>query len=417
MPGSTPQLTFREVLKIPSVRRLWMAQLVSIFGDFLAIFAVFSVVTFQMHGTPTQVSMILVSYLLPLAIISPLAGVYVDKWSLKLTMIGSDVIRGLLVLVLLFARDLNTIYGVFFALSAVSSFFIPAQSVAVRTLVPAAGLMAVNALMSQAVQGTQIVSPAIAGLLVQWLGANSCFLFDSFSFFVSAGLVLTLPIQRPAGVPGTAPSSILSSMGQGMRFIFTHAAISFVIFSMTAGMFAVRCFGALLSVYVRDILRSSPALFGTLNSLIGIGMISGTQSLHRFARKIAPQNLVICGLGGMGLGVLITAIFGLVSTTAVGMLALGFFAAFIMIPSQTLLQRETPHALLGRVTSSLMSLLASSQVVAMFIAGPVAEKAGVRNLYLASAALLAVIAGVAYLRMPKHEEGAAPAEIGTSTGS
>ena len=302
MPGLPNQLTFKEVLKMPTVRRLWAAQLVSIFGDLLAVFAVFSVVTFQMHGTPTQVSWILGAYLLPLAIISPVAGVYVDKWNVKWTMITSDLVRGLLVLVLLFAPDLNTIYGVFLALSTVSSFFVPAQSVAVRALVPATGLMAVNALMSQAVQGTTIVSPAIAGLMVQWFGANSCFIFDSFSFFVSAALVMTIPIHRQPAPAGTAPRSVLSSMGEGMRFIFSHAAISFVILSMTAGMFAVRCFGALLSVYVRDILRSSPAMFGTLNSLIGIGMITGTQSLHRFARKVPPQYLVISGLGGMGLG-------------------------------------------------------------------------------------------------------------------
>ena len=133
-------------------------------------------------------------------------------------------------------------------------------------------------------------------------------------------------------------------MRQGMGFIFTHAAISFVILSMTAGMFAVRCFGALLSVYVRDVLLSSAALFGTLNTLIGVGMITGTQCLHRFAKKIPPQHLVIYGLGGMGMAVLITAVFGLIATTALGMLALGFFAAFIMIPAQTLLQRETPSS-------------------------------------------------------------------------
>jgi hypothetical protein len=63
MASPTPHLTFRDVLKIRAVRRLWLAQLVSIFGDFLAIFAVFSLVTFQLHGTPTQVSMILVAYM------------------------------------------------------------------------------------------------------------------------------------------------------------------------------------------------------------------------------------------------------------------------------------------------------------------------------------------------------------------
>jgi DHA3 family macrolide efflux protein-like MFS transporter len=399
MSSPTPQLTFRDVLKIRSVRRLWLAQLVSIFGDFLAIFAVFSLVTFQLHGTPTQVSMVLVAYMLPLAVVSPLAGVYVDKWNVKWTMIGSDMIRGVLVLVLVFVRDLNAIYIIFLAMSTVSSFFVPAQSVAVRALAPAAGLLAVNALMSQAVQGAQIISPAIAGLLVQWFGANACFLFDSFSFFFSASMVMTLAIHRTPS-PGSAASSVLSSMRQGFSFIFTHTAISFVILAMTAGMFAVRCFGALLSVYVRDVLLSNAALFGTLNSLIGVGMITGTQILHRVASRVPKQFLVIYGLGGMGVAVLITALFSKVATTALGMLGLGFGAAFVVVPSQTLLQQETPHTLLGRVMSSLMSLLAMSQVLAMFVA----QQLGIRKLYFGSAALLGVIGaiGYAWLRKPKE---------------
>lgn len=402
-----PSLSLSDVLKMRSVRRLWLAQIVSIFGDFLAVFAVFSLVTFRLHGTATQVSMILVAYLLPLAIVSPVAGVFVDKWNVKWTMIGSDLIRGVLVLVLLFVRDLHAIYAIFFGLSTVSSFFVPAQSVAVRALVPMTGLLAVNALMSQAIQGAQIVSPAVAGLLVQWAGANSCFLFDSFSFFFSACMVMTLAIHRERPAALTAPLSVFSSIQQGFRFIFTHPVISFVILSMTAGMFAIRCFGALLSLYVRDILLSNATLYGTLGSLIGVGMIAGTQSLHRFAAKTPKQYLVVYGLGGMGLAVLLTALFGKVSTTAIGMLALGFFAAFIMVPSQTLLQQETPHELLGRVSSSLMSLLAVSQVLAMFVAGPVAQWAGIRNLYFGSAALLGLIGAAGYSKLRKPATAAA----------
>src|SRR5215831_15515467 len=89
-PAST--LGFRDVLKSPAVKRLWLAQVVSIFGDFLAIFAIFSVVTFQLHGTPTQVAMVLVAFMAPLAVISPIAGVFVDKWNVKATMIISDLL-------------------------------------------------------------------------------------------------------------------------------------------------------------------------------------------------------------------------------------------------------------------------------------------------------------------------------------
>ncbi len=406
MSDSTPQLSFREALRIRAVRRLWFAQIVSVFGDFLAVFAVFSVVTFELHGTPIQLSLIMIAFLTPFAFVSPLAGVYVDKWNVKATMIASDLIRGVLVISLLFVRDLYAIYAIFFALSTVSSFFVPAQSVAIRAVAPMEGLMAVNALMQQAVQGSQIIAPALAGLLVQFAGSNPCFVFDSFSFFCSAALVATLTIHRTPTAGGAA-GTVLFSLREGFRFIFTHSAISFVLVSMASGMFAVRCFGTLLSIYVRDILHSTADVFGYLNSLIGIGMIAGSQFLPRLARRFSQPHLVVYGLNGMGLAVLLTAVFERVSTTAVAMLGLGFAAAFIMISASTLMQRETPHELLGRVSSSMMCMMAVAQVVAMFVAGPVAERAGIRNLYFGSAAMLVAIAAIGIARLRGRPEGEA----------
>jgi DHA3 family macrolide efflux protein-like MFS transporter len=408
MPGTTPQLSFREALGIRAVRRLWFAQIVSVFGDFLAVFAVFSVVTFELHGTPVQLALIMVAFLTPFAFVSPLAGVYVDKWNVKATMIASDLIRGVLVISLLFVRDLYAIYAIFFALSTVSSFFVPAQSVAIRALAPMEGLMAVNALMQQAVQGSQIIAPALAGLLVQFAGSNPCFVFDSFSFFFSAAMVATLAIHRAPAAAGAA-GTVLASLREGFRFIFTHSAISFVLVSMASGMFAVRCFGTLLSIYVRDILHSTADVFGYLNSLIGIGMIAGSQILPRLARRVSKPQLVLYGLNGMGLAVLLTAVFQRISTTALAMLGLGFAAAFIMISASTLMQQETPHELLGRVSSSMMCMMAVAQVVAMFVAGPVAERAGIRSLYFGSAAMLVAIALIGFARLRGRAEIAASA--------
>src|SRR5215208_2964644 len=206
-PSAATPLSFGEVLRIPAVKRLFIAQIVSVFGDFLALFAVVAHVTFNLHGTASQVSMVMVAFLLPLALVSPVAGVFVDKWNVKVTMVGSDVIRGLLILSLVFVNSVDAIYVIFFAMATVSAFFIPAQSVAVRTIAPAAGLLAVNGLMSQAIQGSQIIAPGIAGTLVEVVGANDCFLFDTVSFFFSAAMLMTIPIDRDLA-PHTEAKSV-----------------------------------------------------------------------------------------------------------------------------------------------------------------------------------------------------------------
>jgi MFS family permease len=129
--------TLKTILRHKPFRTLWLAQFVSVFGDFLALFGVISLITFRWHGTPVQVTTVTVAYILPLAVISPVAGVFVDHWNVKRLMIASDLIRSLLILMLVFVHDVTQIVAILLALSAVSSFFAPAQSVAMRTIVPA----------------------------------------------------------------------------------------------------------------------------------------------------------------------------------------------------------------------------------------------------------------------------------------
>ena len=188
-------------------------------------------------------------------------------------------------------------------------------------------------------------------------------------------------------------------MTEGLRFIFTHSAVSFVMIAMTVGMFAIRCFGALMAVYVRDVLTATSSLFGVLNSMVGLGMIIATQFIHRAGAKRPKKNLVVMGLLIAGCFIAFLAAVGTVPTTFIGMLGLGFGVAFVFIPAQTLLQQVTPTAILGRVTSALMSSLAFTQVAALTLSGTLAESIGIRNLYFGSAGLLILLAFIGYRQL------------------
>src|SRR5260370_15221821 len=87
---------------------------------------------------------------------------------------------------------------------------------------------------------------------------------------------------------------------------------------------------------------STSAVFGVLNTLIGIGMIVGTQLLTRFARHIPQQNLVVYGLGGMGIAVLTTAAVGRMVSTSAGRLRVGRDAAAAFSPPTALIHTESP---------------------------------------------------------------------------
>src|SRR6266566_4943748 len=78
--GSPVPLSLRDVLKISGFKRLWLAQLVSILGDFLAVFGVINIITFKWHGTPLQVTKVMIAFIIPMAIVGPLAGVLHDAY-------------------------------------------------------------------------------------------------------------------------------------------------------------------------------------------------------------------------------------------------------------------------------------------------------------------------------------------------
>src|ERR1700704_2117584 len=134
--NSPTPYTLKSMFQFRPFRTLWMAQFVSIFGDFLALFGVISLITFRWHGTAVQVTTMTIAFILPMAVIGPVAGVFVDHWNVKRLMIASDLIRAGLILLLVFAHDVTQISVILFTLSTVSSFFAPAQSVTVRTIVP-----------------------------------------------------------------------------------------------------------------------------------------------------------------------------------------------------------------------------------------------------------------------------------------
>ncbi len=416
MDAAQQQLSIREVMRIPAFRRLWLGQLVSLLGDFLALFAVLSYASFKLHATAAQVTFISVAFLIPFAFFGPIAGVFVDRWDLKRTMIASDLIRAALIFTLIFVPNLYGIYAILAALSFVATFFIPAQSVALRTLVPPNGLLSANAMMQQAMQVLRIFTPALAGALVAWFGAYVCYFIDGVSFLFSAMMIAPLLIRRQqasAAAPGkTTVGSVVSELGAGARFIFTHASILFVIVAITAGMFAISCFGPLLAVYVRDNLKTNEMVFGVVNSLVGVGMIVCTLLIGRFAQSRSKTYMVIEGLMIMGVSVALMAAFGNVAMASAAMLGIGVGAALLMIPSQTLIQAETPMEMVGRVSSSVWSLMSVAQVIGLIFSGSLAERLGIVKLFYLSAAMLVIIGVVGYFRLL-----AKPMQVATAKAS
>ena len=409
-------LTMGEVLRIPLMRRLWYAQIVSVFGDFLALFAVIIVMTFNLHATAQQITGVQIAYMLPIAVLGVLSGVFVDRWPVKPTLVSSDLIRALLCLGLFFVHSVWGFYIVLAAISVVSSFFSPAQGVALRSAVPHHGLGSSQALMQQVMMGMRIVGGPIATGLVSALDPRFCYGIDSISFIASATLIATLAISLPIPAKAAHPTSAVneeltglrrigSDMKQGISFIVHHAAIFFVIMSIAAGMFVLGCFGPLIAVYVRDNLHGSKGTFGLTSPMIPLGMVLGMNLIVKLSKSRKAATLVYYGLGGIGVGTLLLALFPHLYATIPGLFIIGFSAAAIIVPAQTLIAQETPPAMMGRVGSTVMSAIFSAQILGLILSGVLTEHISVRGVFGLCTAMLVIltIVGKLWMEPEPHE--------------
>ncbi|MGH9779269.1 MAG: MFS transporter [Candidatus Acidiferrales bacterium] len=396
MNSSAATVSFGQVLRNRQFFTLWVAQLVSNFGDWLALLALFSLVAFRWQGTAYEVSGIFIAFALPWALLGPVAGVFVDRWDLKRTMIASDVVRGGLVLLLAWVSDVYQVYAVVSALGTVSTFFVPAQNAIIPLLVRREELLVANSINAQTLQLNKIVGPAAAGLLVAAAGEVVCFYLDSLSFLLSAALLSVLTARRAAAEADRSVTAVLADLRQGLIFLLQHPAVRFVGVAMTAALVAIGAFDALAAIYVRDVLAAESRVFGFIVSLIGAGSIVGSLVIGRYGQRWSRILLVVLGIGAIGAGV---ALLALTNVTAVALLVsffLGFGVSGVFVPAQTLIQEETPQALLGRVSSTSWAVLTVAQLVGVGVAGKLAEWVGILSLYSVAGVTLVLVAAVSY---------------------
>ncbi len=134
--------------------------------------------------------------------------------------------------------------------------------------------------------------------------------------------------------------------------------------------------------------------------MVGVGLIVGTQAVHRAAKGRSMVDVVTAGLFGLGAGAALLGGFHSKFSAALSTLTIGAAISFVMVPAQTLSQKETPPAMQGRVSSTFMSLFSISQVLGLSLSGVLAARLGIRQLFLTAAAALMVLslAGFVWLR-------------------
>ena len=183
----------RDLLKDKNFSLLWFSQIISNFGDRLNHMALIGLIYARTPGSTIELAKLLSFTILPVFLISPFAGIYVDRWNRKYTMIICDLLRGLLVLLIPFAtiysKSMVPIYILVFITFSVTRFFLPSKLSIIPDFVDRDRLLLANSLTSTTMMIATIVGFGFGGIIVAYLGAKGGFYVDSVTYFISALMV------------------------------------------------------------------------------------------------------------------------------------------------------------------------------------------------------------------------------------
>lgn len=398
------------VLKNKNFFALWIGQIISQFGDRLAQMGLVGIYLNETQGISVSQSVPLMRNLfffstLPILIFSPIAGVYIDRWSRKNTLVITDFLRAGLILFIPFFRhysdNISYIYIVIFLLFTVTCFFTPAKSAFIPNLVSKEELLAANSLSNITRMLAMVAGVLIGGFIVATLGITTSFMLDSLSFGISGLVILFIGIKETPGMKKNPGFSLLKKvwedLTEGFNFIKEEREIRFLATTLLILMGAGGLAYVLVTVLVTKGLDMGTVGLGIAAGALGIGMISGSLLYGHFGGGL-PRNLVI--LASTLVAGACTLLLGgstSIGWLSVGIALIGFVAAIIMIAAHTLTQELTPDRLRGRVFSGLEIIINFSFLVFVWVAGILGSRYPISIIFYGIGVSLLVYSTAAFL--------------------
>src|SRR5687767_14552537 len=169
-------------------RQLWLGQVVSQMGDWFNTIALYTIIL-NLTGSGRDIGLLMVARFLPSFVFGSLSGVLADRFSRRSIMIVSDLLRAFVVLGFLFVRradQLWILYVLTIAQLALSTFFEPAKTAAIPSIVSDRELVTANALSSVTWSVMLTLGAAVGGTITGWFGTNVAFVLDSISYLFSS---------------------------------------------------------------------------------------------------------------------------------------------------------------------------------------------------------------------------------------
>ena len=375
-------------LRYPAYRAYWFGTLASVSGFQMLTFSLLWV-TYELTNSPLFLGYVGLVNALPSIALNLFGGVFADMFDKRRLIVACQLVTALLIFILAVMTmfDVLHIYYLLliaFLAGAVNAFDQPARQALYPHLIDRSAIMSAVSLNSAIWQGTRIVAPAIAGGIIAYLGTSISFFISGAGFVTMALVTVALKIPEiPRGGSGNPARDMLD----GMKFIMSNSAFSFLIGMTFFNSFFGMAYIFMMPIFSVDILKVGADGQGVLMGVSGAGALATTMILGSFGNFRQKGLMLIGGATAFGLALML---FGLTAQAypsyylvMVIMVFIGIFNSIYMISIMSSLQMMVPNNMRGRVmgfygmTWSIMPLGGmQGNWIANYLGAPIAVMIG-----------------------------------------
>lgn len=410
------------VLRNGAFLRLWtiqaVTQILQNMINFALLLRVRDVVeVHELANANTAISLVILAFSLPAVLFGPVAGVVADRVNKRTLMAVLNVARALAVLLFLTIRPgwhvetiLAAYYIVTFLFGIAGQFFAPVLGATIPVVARREQLMSANALFNLTSTAAQLIGFAAAGpLLVRILGIDLLFAGSVVAYLAAAALVYTLP-QTPVTprafdeIDLRPMQRLWTDMKDGLVYILQDPVLMRAIGYLTLASTTFLMIATLGPEFVTNTIGLPKEDIGFVVAPAGLGIVAGVLIVPRIARRVGRDWLIAISMLLAGVMLYLTAVTrpaldfvvrgGEASTTsvvifvAVFIALLGLCDAFILVPSQTMLQERSHEGVRARVYATFFTISNTVAFIPIFFAAAAADIFGVRNVLMVMAFFL-----------------------------
>ncbi|HEX7295588.1 MAG TPA: MFS transporter [Pyrinomonadaceae bacterium] len=382
---STHPVGYIDLLKRNrSFRQLWLGQVVSQMGDWFDTIALYTIIL-NLTGSGRDVGLLLVARFVPSFLCGPLSGVVADRFSRRTIMIVTDVLRAIVVLGFLLVRRADQLWIIYvltvFQLG-LSTFFEPAKTAVIPSIVSDRELVAANAISSVTWSIMLTLGAAIGGVITGWFGTNAAFILDALSYLLSAWLIFT--VRLPKRPPRKRQKlSFAKAIGitdtiEGARYVKDRLRV-FALLMVKPAWGLGGGILTLLAVFGERIFpvgKSAATGIGVLFAARGIGTAVGPIVARRMTGEGDRRMQITIGIAFLIGGVFYIA-FGTATSFILALVVLGVAhmgGSILWVFSTVLLQRSVEDNFRGRVFAAELALLTLTMAASNYATGELLDR-------------------------------------------